>query len=80
MHISKLAASRGINVPSEYLSAYRKAHGGHPWQLEPLGTMRGAGHLNFSREPFENVFLFSSSCLVSYLFIMVWPFLKSGKG
>lgn len=47
------------------------------WQLEPLGTMQGAGYPNLFKSYLE-ISCFTSSCLMSYLFL-AWPFLNSGK-
>lgn len=63
------------NTSSEYLSArHQKIHGGHPWQLELPWHHARSRASKLSREPFKMSSLFSSSCLVSYLFIMVWLF------
>ena len=50
-----------------------------PWQLEPLGTMQGAGHPDcFLRAIWKCLLV--HCFLLSYLFILVWPFLKYKKG
>ena len=67
-----------ISPQSTYLHTERPKEGIHG-SLSPLAPWEEQGIWTAAWEPFENVFLFSSSCLASYLFIMVWPFLKSGK-
>lgn len=53
---------------STYIFANWKAQTGHPWQLEPLGTMQGAGYPNCSLRAFWKCLLFHGF-LFSVLFI-----------
>jgi len=64
---------------SMYFRADRPREGIHG-SLNPLAPCKEQGIQTASREPLGNAFFFTSSCLVFYLFILVWPFVKSGKG
>lgn len=54
--------------PTQSIFADWRPQRGHPWQLEPLGTMQGAGHPNCFLRAIWKCLLFHS-LLISVLFI-----------